>query len=853
MKSKIISDFLHRYLAGVSKPGRYIGNEINSIIKDHKSVLFKIVLAFPDVYEIAFPYPGFQILYHIINKYGDYAAERVYAPWVDMEALMRREKIPLFSLETKTPIKNFDAVGFTFQYELHTANILNMIDLSGMSPLRRERREEDPLVIAGGPNAFNPEPMADFIDFFVIGDAEELLIEIIKLITDSKENRLSRKELLLRLSKLDGIYVPEFYEPVFNVLKIQTGVRKLSKEVPDKIRASVVKKLDTAFYSSAPLVPLIDVSHNRYSAEVMRGCTKGCRFCGAGFIYRPVRERDPEDVFEQSRKVIENTGYGKASFVSLSTSDYSGIHRLLAKFETAFQEKQVSVSLPSMRADSFTEEIAEFLSRKKKSGLTFAPEAGSERLRKVINKDIPLEQIYRAVEIAVDKGWKLIKLYFMIGLPTETYDDLEDIVSMIYDILALGKKNRNFSLNVSISPFSPKPFTPFQWEAQNSIEEFEDKIHFIKDRIRNRRINFRWRDPRVSSLETVIGRGDRRLGSVIYTAWKAGARFDPWTDYFNYDLWMTAFKESGINPENYSGYQSSGRFLPWSIIDKGFSDGFLLSEREKAFRGEVTGDCRTEPCNVCGVCQNLDAEMNLTIPGSTIPSEKKEKEEEEDGFVNQYRLLYWKDGFARFLSHRDTITLFERALRRASVSMVYTKGFNPHPKMIFGPPLPTGYVSNGEYLDIFIKGSCDLKTKRNEINRYLPDGIEIANVTFNPQIPLSKTVRSEYEIFFYKRDNKDVTMKDIMHMDELTVFIERNGKRKIVDALPYIQRIKKDKSRNVYHLALRHKNGMTMKPDKIIRALLDIGEDFFLDILIKRTGIWLEDRTGKLVLPMRTK
>jgi len=587
---KIKLDIDEKLLPFVDKPGRYVGNEFNIIVKPNAK--FRIALCFPDVYEIGMSYIGFKILYNIVNQIPWASAERVYAPWVDAEEIMRKEGILLFSLETKRPLKFFDIVGFTLQYELHYTNILNMLDLGGVPIFSKDRTEEDPIVIAGGPVACNPEPMSAFIDAFLLGDGENLLPAFLELVYNMKKEGAKRDEILLTAAKtLQGVYVPKFYEPVYDDGKLK-GMKKLFDELPLPVKRNVIPELKPEYYPEKPVVPLIEVVHDRFQLEIMRGCTQGCRFCNAGMIYRPVRERPVDDLINETKTVIENTGYEEMSFVSLSTSDYSLLPELMSRNYELVKEKRISPSFPSLRPQTYTKGIAKFAREGGASGLTFAPEAGTERLRRVINKQSSEEDFYRAVEIAIDHGWRLVKLYFMMGLPTETYEDLDGILKIAENVVRIAKRKKiyNMEVHVSVSPFSPKAHTPFQWERQNSIEELLEKTRYLKSKNRCKNIKLDIRDPRITTLETILGRGDRKISNVIYSAWKKGAKFDAWTDKLNFNLWMEALKENGLTVEEYIREYEKDDVFPWDHIFMGVLKKFLWRERQKAYREAMVPD-----------------------------------------------------------------------------------------------------------------------------------------------------------------------------------------------------------------------------------------------------------------------
>jgi radical SAM family uncharacterized protein len=602
-------------LSRVAKPARYTGQELNSVKKDHNAVTATVALAFPDVYDVGMSHLGLKILAHILNLRADVVCERVYAPWPDMEAEMRAAGLPLYALESYRPLAEFDMVGFTLQYELSYSNILNMLDLGGIPLLAAERGEDDTFVIAGGPCAYNAEPLADFIDFFVLGEAEKSIDEIADALVAWKTAGKpgGRQGFLAQVAAIAGIYVPSFYSVCYTADGTLAAVTPTHPAAAPRIEKRVVADLDQAPYPTKPVLPFLEVVHDRIMLEIFRGCTRGCRFCQAGNVYRPVRERRTETLVRLAQEMVDSTGYSEMSLTSLSSADYSCLHDLVIRLIDRFQDQGVSVSLPSLRIDSFSIQLAQEIQKVRKSGLTFAPEAGTQRLRDVINKGVTEQDLEEAVGAAFRAGWSGVKLYFMIGLPTETDEDVKGIAALARRVQAIYREvtgKRGAKVSVSVSSFVPKSHTPFQWFGQNDIAEIERKQLLLRSELKDRSISLSWHDAQVSYLEAVFARGDRRLGRVLLAAWRQGAKFDGWSEYFKFDIWQNAFASEGVDPTFYARRERpQTELLPWDHLGAGIDKEFLAREYRQAIAGEVTADCRRGDCQGCGVCQGLGVEI----------------------------------------------------------------------------------------------------------------------------------------------------------------------------------------------------------------------------------------------------
>ncbi|MBD3181929.1 TIGR03960 family B12-binding radical SAM protein [Candidatus Poribacteria bacterium] len=867
MNKELLND-----LVKISKPTRYLGDELNVVKKDSsKKDLIRFALAFPDIYDIGMSHLGLKILYHILNNRKDVWAERVYTPWIDMEEYMRSQNISLSSLESSTPIAEFDIVGFSLQYELSYTNILNMLDLGNIPLLTSQRDEKHPLIIAGGPCAFNPEPLADFIDFFVIGDGEEIVNDIIDCYKKNKNT--SRKELLEKMAGIEGIYVPSLVE----VEEQLDGFLAVSGDI--KIKKRAASDLNQMPYPVDYMLPFMRPVHDRAVVEVMRGCSRGCRFCQAGMIYRPVRERSTEVVSKLTREIVDNTGYEEISLSSLSTCDHSTISEIMQQLvESPGKEKHVSISLPSLRTDAFSVELARSLESIGKTGLTFAPEVATNRMQSVINKNISKEDVFSTVRDAFSTGWDSLKLYFMIGLPTENDQDVENIGYLSRKILNIATGvNKRASINVSISTFIPKAHTPFQWERQLSTSEVEEKQRLVKYSVgRNRRINISFNSPEISLLEGAFARGDRKLGKVLHIAHKLGCKLDGWTEMFNYELWLRAFNEAGVDPREYLKPRNPEYKLPWDHIDTYLTKDFLLSEREKAYEAKLTPDCRWGSCSNCGVCDNKvgrSVRLSSSEKAEDIKAEPhREKETEIISPDMRIRFMFVKGEEVRFISHLNMINAFTRAFRRADIPIAYSHGFNPHPKISFGSVLPVNTTSEAEYADVELELYMDPEEFMEKANNELPPGLKILSadqVKLKEKSLMSQINMASYEVKI-PEDNDDAqsSIESILNMEH--VWVERRssnknrGKRsktkpsKFVDIRPLIRDIKliKNTDKSLYlKMLLSEGQGGKAKPEEIVRFMLKNEEDeskhddIIFNTEIHKTGTFIEHK-GKLLSPV---
>ena len=599
-----MTDTLHRILTRVQKPARYVGGEYNEIIKGKTAVDVRVAFCFPDTYEIGMSNIGMRILYGVMNEMPGVWCERVFAPWGDMEQAMREHAIPLYALESKDPVRCFDMIAFTLGYEMCYSNVLNMLELAGVPLLASERTGLENIVFAGGVCAVNPEPLADFIDFFSLGEGEESTVEIIECYRTAKKEGWSKAQFLKAVSAIDGVYVPSFYTHTYHPDGTIAAITPVNG-APQTVTKRIIQDMDKAYWPEKQIVPSTEIVHDRSNLEVFRGCIRGCRFCQAGFCYRPVRSKSAQTLYEQAVQSLEDSGHSEITMASLSTSDYKYLPELADRLLDYCQPRKINVSLPSLRADNFSRELMLKVQKVRKSGLTFAPEAGTQRLRDAINKNVTEEEVLQTCATAFSGGWNSVKLYFMLGLPTETDEDVVGIADLAHKILHVWhetatNRKRGLSINLATAYFVPKPFTPFQWEAQITPEEYLRRVHLLQSELRSRSIDYRYHESDLSRLEAVMARGDRRLGPVIREAVRLGAKLDGWDEYFRYDIWMQAFRTCGVDPDFYTtrGF-GKDEILPWQTLSVGVSQKFLWHEREKAYASQTTPDCRTK-CGGCG-------------------------------------------------------------------------------------------------------------------------------------------------------------------------------------------------------------------------------------------------------------
>ncbi len=831
MNIKSIQDILPL----IERPSRYLGTEINSIKKDEDGIKLSMALVFPDLYEIGTSHLGLNILYYILNNHAEIAAERVFVPGLDMEAHLRSSNTPLMSLESKKPLNEFDIIGFSLLYELNYTNILNVLNLAKIPFFSSQRDSSHPLIIAGGPCTCNPEPVADFFDAIVIGDGENVIMEMSRSWLKWKENCCGEKETLYKMwSEIQGVYIPAFFEPKFDRSGFQSLLPRFSKY--RKIKRAIVNDLDKSPFPDVPILPYGKPVHDRLRIEVSRGCTRGCRFCQAGMIYRPVRERSVDTILSLSNKSITATGYEDISLLSLSIGDYICINPLMEQLMTWCEPRNISVSFPSLRAGTLTPELMQHIKRVRKTGFTIAPEAGSQRLRDVINKNISEKDIIDTVKNAYGFGWQVIKLYFMVGLPTETSEDLKAIVSLVKELRKInaGKGRRKNKINVSVGTFIPKPHTPFQWAPQIPLSESKDRIGWLQKNLKMSGINFKWQNPGISLLEGLWARGDRQLSHLLIAAHKKGCKLDGWSDHFKYKLWQEAIYDEGVDPDFYTGRsRNTDEPLPWDHIDIGVEKDYLIKEWEKATTGESTPDCRRGNCNTCGVCDfniiepkvfERPAEESAFEIGGDLLNPDNIKPIIKDTLFKTLKFSFSKTDQAKYFGHLELVNIILRALRRTGIPIKFSEGFHPKPKISFEDTLPLGMESLKEYFYLVVPENFKLQSIIESLNKQLPEGITIndCHVTSAKPVqnkPYNYMVTIKEEFF----DNKKVDF--FLQSPEFVISrINRKGRLKKINLKDLVLEIE---LLNPYKLkmTLRAESGQTVRPLGVIKEIFGLSDE----------------------------
>ncbi len=828
---------LEELLKDVERPARYLGGEWNEIKKDPKQVKARIALVFPELYEVGMSYLGQKILYSILNSCPSFLAERVFAPWIDFEEKLRSRNIPLYSLENKIPLDQFDVLGFSLLYELNYSNILTILDLGHIPLFSSDRDLEYPLVIAGGPAAFNPEPVADIFDLFLIGDGEEAVIEIVEKYMSLKKEIKEKGVVLKEMAKIKGVYVPSFYTPYkspnSNLLYV-----KPEHDVPAKVEKRTLPSFSEASFPEKILVPNTKVIFDRVTLEVARGCSQKCRFCQASSIYFPPRVKSPSFVIKKALKSLRSTGYEDVSLSSLSISDYPYLDKTVEILMEKLEKQKVSLSLSSMRPKGLSSDVTENIMKVRRTGFTLVPEAGTERLRRVINKKLTDEELRKAVQNAFSHGWRLVKLYFMIGLPTERDEDLEGIVSLVEEVVKIGYKTLKTAphINLSVASFIPKPHTPFQWVKMEDENILIEKYKFLKSRLRKYPfVRFKKHPPKNSILEAIFSRGDRQLSRVLLSSWKKGARFDSWTDCFKFSAWEEAFISENIDYGLYLGPFEKKETLPWEHIDTGIKKSHFLREWDKAIKEERTLSCRDSKCGLCEGCvylTSLEREFpeKIKIPAGEFTFFGKITSEEL-----RYRAFYSKLNAARFISQIDLNNIIQRSFRRAGISVVHSEGFHPKMLISYPPALPLGMEGKAECLDFRSQYHFEEKKFVSRMNKYLPSGIKFLSLRSleNFESSLSKGIKTlAYSIDLKNREVSEalesIRKENCASSSDHFEIIERlindflaNNKNE------YIEDIFLDRKSDKLFISLKYSPQKSIRTQKIVEDLFQMKNPVF--------------------------
>jgi len=821
MSKKSIQDIMPL----IERPSRYLGNEVNIIKKDPDRVKLKFALVFPDLYEIGTSHFGLQILYSILNKKKEVYAQRVFAPGIDMEEQLRALQIPLVSLETKTPVSDFDLIGFSILYELNYTNILNILDLAGIPFYSSQRDDSYPLIVGGGPCTCNPEPIADFFDIIVVGDGENVILEIADTWLKFKENKSIGKESLLKLmSKIEGVYIPAFFKAEYDENGFQTLRPRYSNYT--KVTRAIAKNLDTLSFPDAPIVPYGKPVHDRLRIEVARGCTRGCRFCQAGMIYRPVRERSMETLLELSEKALKKTGYEDISLLSLSTGDYESIIPLMQRMMEKCETSHIAISLPSLRAGTLTPELMSLIKKVRKTGFTIAPEAGTQRLRKFINKNISEKDIIETIQDSFDLGWQVIKLYFMIGLPSERKEDIQGIVDLVKKLRKIkGLKGRFGKINVSVSTFIPKPHTPFQWEPQLSLDEAKERIYWIKNNLKMSGIRFKWQNPETSMLEGLFARGNRQLSPLLVSAHKKGCKFDGWSDRFDFGLWQEACEDTGVDIDYFNRRKRDlDEPLPWDHIDTKVSKDFLKEERQRAENLESTEDCRSGDCSGCGVC---DFEVIEPMIFKTTKKENAVKiKKNKDKIYRKLRVSFSKTGKAKYFGHLELVNIMFRAIKRAEIDIKYSQGFHPKPKVSFEDPLAIGIESESENMFITVSHLIKREEVVTKLNKQLPEGLEILEcIEASSKAKINRLNGYAYKVHIKDFDFDERDIKNFKNEEE--VVVERLSKKRKINKINLKNVVSKINliSKKEIEFILKPDNGKTVRPNQVLKTIFNLTDE----------------------------